>query len=264
LTRQWRALSGARRFTEGEEMSEEMQMDSTARFEALDTKLKSVWEGLFQRSRLIQTIQRGEIDKKLYVLYMMETYHYTRHNARNQALVGVRALEEDGPYLRFCFEHAKEEAGHELMALHDIHSLGLKQGDFTVPPPLPATEVLIAYLYWISGTGNPLRRLGYSYWAESVYRYINPLLSRVQETLQLKSAQMTFFIAHAKIDAEHEQQVKKMLADGCKTDQDWADVERAMTTSLRLTGEMMEDVYTEYERLMTGKPTPYRFLDALR
>jgi thiaminase len=241
-----------------------MKMDVTARFEALDTTLKSVWEELFQRCRFIQTVQRGEVDKKLYALYMLETYHYTRHNARNQALVGVRALEEDGPYLRFCFEHAKDEAGHELMAMHDILSLGLKQGDFTAPPPLPATEVLIAYLYWISATGNPLRRLGYSYWAESVYRYINPLIARVQQTLNLKSAQMTFFIAHAKIDAEHEQDVRKMLAERCRSDQDWADVERVMTTSLRLTGEMMEDVSAEYERLVTGKPTPYRFLDALR
>jgi len=243
---------------------EQVASDAKARFEALDQKLKATWKDVLEHSKLVHAIERGTIDKRLYALYLLETYQYTLHNARNQALVGVRAISENGPYLKFCFEHASEEAGHELMALHDLLSLGgLKREDFEVPPPLPATEVLIGYLYWISATGNPLRRLGYSYWAENSYHYINPLITHVQRTLQLKPAQMTFFVSHARIDEEHALQVRKMIAQNCKREADWRDVEQVMVTSLRLTGGMMEAVHTEYERLMAGEPSPYTFLNAL-
>lgn len=234
-----------------------------ARFDALDQKLKATWKGLFERSRLIHIIERETIDKRLYALYLLETYQYTLHNSRNQALVGVRSMTENGPYLKFCFEHASEEAGHEQMAMHDILSLGLKGTNFEIPPPLPETEVLIAYLYWISGTGSPLRRLGYSYWAESSYHYITPLISRVQETLKLKPAQMTFFVSHGKIDEAHAMDVRKQIKMNCKTDADWTAIEQVMVTSLLLTGGMMEAVYSEYERLARGEPSAYTFLNVL-
>lgn len=136
---------------------------------------------------------RGSVSKALYALYMIETFHYTAHNARNQGLVGVRHA--DNPvYAKFCFEHAAQEVGHEKMALHDVMSLGLKSEVFDMPPALPATEVLIAYLYWISFTGNPLQRLGYSYWAENAYQFITPLITRISEVLALKPAQLTFLL----------------------------------------------------------------------
>jgi thiaminase len=237
--------------------------DVKERFEALDEKLKATWKEILERSKLVHTIERGEIDRRLYGLYLLETYQYTLHNSRNQALVGVRSLSENGPYLKFCFEHASEEAGHEQMAMHDLLSLGLKRDSFLVPAPLPATEVLIGYLYWISGTGNPLRRLGYSYWAESSYQYITPLITRVQQTLSLKPAQMTFFVSHSRIDEEHALQVHKMISSNCQSEADWRDVEQVMVTSLRLTGGMMEGVYTEYERLVKGEYSPYTFLNTL-
>lgn len=241
------------------------QADITAnRFAALDQKLKASWEELFARSKLLKTIRDGRIDKQLYAIYLMETYQYTLHNARNQALVGVRALDIGIPYLKFCFEHAAEETGHEHMALHDLLALGVPKDSLQIPPPLPMTEALIAYLYWVSATGNPLRRLGYSYWAESAYEFVNPLLNRVREDLDLGPAQMTFFVAHSKIDEEHAMEVRKMIELNCKSDQDWQDIERVMTTSLHLMGNMMEEIYAEYGRLQKGQSPGYAFLGALR
>lgn len=236
---------------------------TAARLARLDETLAATWQQVFARTRLIRAVERGEIDRRLYALYLFETYHYTLHNSRNQALVGVRALEHNGTYLKFCFEHACEEVGHEQMALHDIRSLGLAGGDFEIPAARAATEILIAYLYWISATGNPLRRLGYSFWAEGAYSYITPLVDRVQEVLGLADSQLTFFIAHARIDQEHAREVREMIAQHCKTAEDWAEVERVMVTTLRLTSGMMEEVFGEYERLMAGEPSDYHFLLAL-
>ncbi|HEU4538289.1 MAG TPA: iron-containing redox enzyme family protein, partial [Polyangiaceae bacterium] len=201
--------------------------------------------------------------RQLYGIYLLETYQYTLHNARNQALVGVRALDVSIPYLKFCFEHAAEETGHEHMALHDLRALGLAREAIVIPPPLPMTEALIAYLYWVSATGNPLRRLGYSFWAESSYDFIMPLIARAKADLGLTPAQMTFFVAHSKIDEDHAAEVRRMIAENCKTERDWRDVEHVLETSLRLMGDMMEDVYAEYERLRRGESPNYAFLGAL-
>ena len=232
------------------------------RLAQLEYKVSAIWSEILSKSRLAHAIQEGQIDKALYAIYMIETYHYTSHNARNQALVGVRHA-DNVAYAKFCFEHAAEEVGHEKMALHDVMSIGLKQHDFDIPEPLPATEILIAYLYWISFTGNPLQRLGYSYWAENAYQYINPLIDGLRKTLDLQASQLTFFIAHSDIDAHHFEEIKSIMKRTCKTDRDWADIARVMETSLYLTGAMLEASYEEYERYRSGKSDRYKFLGVL-
>lgn len=228
----------------------------------LDERIENVWADILDNSRLVKAIRGGSVSKALYAIYMIETFHYTAHNARNQGLVGVRHA--DNPvYAKFCFEHAAQEVGHEKMALHDVMSLGLKNEVFDIPTALPATEVLIAYLYWISFTGNPLQRLGYSYWAENAYQFINPLINGLSEKLSLKPAQLTFFIAHSDIDIEHFNEIKLILQRTCKDQSDWDAVATVMETSLRLTGNMLEAVYEQYEAWKKGLAPRYDFLHAL-
>ncbi|WP_339465396.1 iron-containing redox enzyme family protein [Pseudomonas sp. EA_65y_Pfl2_P74] len=228
----------------------------------LDERIESSWAAILNNSRLVKAIREGSVSKALYAIYMIETFHYTAHNARNQGLVGVRHA--DNPvYAKFCFEHAAQEVGHEKMALHDVMSLGLKSEDFKIPPAAPETEVLIAYLYWISFTGNSLQRLGYSYWAENAYHFINPLINSLRETLSLKPAQLTFFMAHSDIDVEHFHEIKLILQRTCKSQSDWDAIATVMETSLRLTGNMLEAVYDQYEAWQNGRAPRYDFLHAL-
>lgn len=226
----------------------------------LDLILESVWNEILSQSKLVQAIFKGDICKALFVMYMLETYHYTKHNTKNQALVGVRNLTLPHRYTSYCFKHAREEIGHEDMALRDIANL-----DFVLPEiknlkPLPATEVLIAYLYWISFQGNPIQRLGYSYWAESCYHYINPIIQKLSSVLKLKEDQLSFFIAHSSIDEKHFKEVADMILSFCYSEQDFQDITRVMETSLRLTGQMLDNVYHEYQKVLQGKSNLYPFL----
>lgn len=236
--------------------------DSKARLETLNRVVTETWARILDNSKFVRIIRDGKLDKRLYALYLCQTYEYTRHNARNQALVGVLAQDIAPQYQKFCFDHAMEETGHELMALHDAHSLGVAK-DAKMPGPLPATEVLVAYLYYISAQGNPVQRLGYSFWAENSYHHVNPLIERIKDTLQLKNSQMTFFVAHSAIDKDHAEEVERMILQHCKTEKDWADVQRCAVLSLELTGNILEDVYWEYQKLVDGKPSPYAFLNSL-
>ena len=67
----------------------------------------------------------------------------------------------------------------------------------------------LAYFLVSRSSGDPLQRMGYSFWAESSYKYIMPKLRRLQECLGLSRQQLTFFIAHSDIDAKHAEEIER-------------------------------------------------------
>lgn len=222
--------------------------------EALREELTAEWQRLLAGSPFAELVLGGEYDRRLYGLYLIETFHYTRENPRHQALVGTRPG-VDPHYARFCFTHAAEEVGHEMMALHDLRSLGHDVTTDDLPEQLEATAVLSSYLYRISQTGNPLARVGYSFWAESSYEHIGPLLLEARARLELEDRHMTFLVAHAKIDAHHAKEIDDVLGRFARTDDDWEAVGRVMRTSLRLTLDMLEAVAEEFRAVATGRST---------
>lgn len=230
----------------------------------LETGIANKWQELLKASPLTTLIMSEKFDKRLYAIYLLETYQYTLHNSRNQALVAAKLDPlADIQYLKFCLKHAYEEAGHEMMALHDLKSLGSVTIPSPIPAPLRSTEVLIAYLYRVSETGNLKGRLGYSLWAEDAYSHIAPLLSVVQKKLALKPAQMTFLGEHSVIDAEHIKTVKEMIHHVVKTDDDRAAISNVAITSLELTGLMLNQIAQEYQLLTVGQSHKYEFLNTL-
>ena len=212
----------------------------------LNEVVASEWKRAKEQSKFFKLVMNETLEMRLYANYMVQTYHYTKHNAKNQALVGALAKDVSPGYLKFCFHHAAEEAGHEMMAVKDLQSIGIAPSESMSSEMLMETEALVAYLYWISATGNPLQRLGYSFWAENSYHYIQDILGKVKSDLNLQPRQMTFFVAHSDIDAEHAAEVERELLLNCRTEQDWRDVETVMVRSLRLTVAMMDAVATQY------------------
>lgn len=223
----------------------------------------AAWASILTDANWAAFISAGNFDVRLYGIYLVETYHYVMHNPRHQALVGALCKDQPFKYIKFCYQHAEEETGHEMMAYHDLASLGFGNSPIPIPAPHSSTEVFIAYLYWVSTHGNPLRRLGYSFWAEDSYGYIAPLLQRLKETLRLEGSQMTFLVSHASIDEKHAQDIEEMVGTLCRSDEDWQAVEEVMRTSLKLQSEMLEQVVKSYQTLRDGGRSPYAFLDRL-
>lgn len=224
-------------------------------FDRFDKKLQATWQDILDHSPLVRLVREGNFDRDLYALYMVETFHYTAHNAKNQALVcrNLGSSNKEIQYMRFCLKHALEETGHELMAIHDIRAMGYSIQIDQLNAPLPETQALIAYLYHISETGNPLQRLGYSYWAESSYHYFGEILAKIQKTLELTPAMMTFFIEHSEIDEGHFEDIKKAITSFCKSEEDLQAIEDVMLASLRLTGSMLNGVYRLHNEIQMGK-----------
>jgi len=239
--------------------------DAETGLAALDAAVAARWQRLLTKPWVMEFLNTfSSSDRRLFAIYMSQVVAYTSHTARNQALVGVNGENTNVHYMKYCFKHALEETGHELMAVHDLKSIGAPiESAADLPRPLPATELMVAYLYWVSSNGNPIQRLGFSYWAEQSYRFIGDAVSGHRENMGLQKEQMTFFYSHAHVDEGHAEDVKQILLKVCQTEQDWKDVIRVAETTLDLSEQMLEQVRAEHARMVAGEPSDYALFEVL-
>lgn len=194
------------------------------------------------------------VTPSFYRILMEQIYHYTRHNSINQATAAYRTDPNNRKLLRFVYKHALEELGHENMVVHDLNAKGLYDPALPQRRPLASTQALIAYLYQIALESGAVARLGYSYWAESCYGHIDVILKKLAHDLELTEKQMTFFVAHSDIDAKHSAEVAEAIRDSALTDADRRAVIDVATTTLYLTGQILEQVEREYVELCGAQP----------
>ena len=203
--------------------------------QVVDLEWINIKQGQFWSRVLEQPVSRS-----LYKKLMIEVYHYTKHNSINQAAAAF--LGGPDSLLRFVYGHAADELGHEKMALHDLRSVDLLNSQDLQRSPLPATEALIGYLYFVALKYGPVARLGYSFWAENSYVHIDQIISKIRADLTLEDKNLSFFVAHGKIDLKHQEQVMRCLLEHAITDEHQNLVCTVARTSLYLTGQMLEQI----------------------
>lgn len=201
----------------------------------IDAQWAEIKRGSFWR-----LVQQRPVRKELYRDMMLQVFHYSRHNSINQAVAAFVPAPEG--LLKFVYRHAAEELGHEKMVVHDLKSIGMWSDADADSEPLPATEALIGYLYFAGLRYGAVARLGYSFWAEGAHAHIQEVLAKVCRDLQFTSRNVTFFGAHAEADEEHIRQVEEAIATYARTDQEQALVRRVATTTLSLTGQLLDQV----------------------
>jgi len=244
-------------------MEQATTKEKESKFDQLKTTRDKEWAKIISHAKWCDFVHNGHYDRRFYGIYLLETYHYVMHNPKHQALVATRSIDMPANYMKFCYEHAEEEAGHESMAFHDLLNLGISKDSFTIPSPLASTETFIAYLYRVSTVGNPLRRLGYSFWAEDSYQYIQDIMGKVISALNLSNKHTTFLVSHAAIDEDHAAEIESMIQKYCMTDDDWGAVSEVLITSLKLQSAMLDDIVDEYMLLQSAQKSKYSFLNLL-
>lgn len=222
-------------------------------FSELDEIVSSEWSAI-HNGRFARHVEQNGVDQDLYKRAMLQVYHYTRHNSINQAFASWRVEPERIGMLRFAYEHAAEELGHERMVIHDLESVGLlEEGDLTAPP-LPATEALIGYLYYVGLHHGAVPRLGYSYWAETAYDHLEALLGRARADLQLKDENMRFFVAHAVIDTKHAEEVRRAIAQHSRPGAERDNILQVARTTLRMTGVLLDQCLDAHLAAVAQQP----------
>lgn len=201
--------------------------------------IEAQWRDI-KRGPFWSLVMARPVTRPLYRDVMLQVYHYSRHNSTNQAVAAFVPAPEG--LLRFVYRHASEELGHERMVTHDLKSIDLLSEADLAKPPLPATEALIGYLYYVALRYGPVARLGYSFWAEDAHAHIGEVLAKICLDLQLTSKNVTFFGAHAEADVDHIRQVEEALDKYAVTAQEQELVTRVALTTLSLTGQLLDQV----------------------
>lgn len=201
----------------------------------VDAEWARIKTGEFWHCVMSQPVRRP-----LYRDLMLQVYHYSRHNSMNQAVTAFVPAPEG--LLKFVYRHAAEELGHERMVIHDLKSVGLFDEADLARQPMPATEALIGYLYYVSLRYGAVARLGYSFWAEGVYGHIAGPFAKISQDLQLTSKNLTFFGSHAQADEAHIQQVTDAIERFAVTPAEQAQVVQVARTTLFLTGQLLDQV----------------------
>jgi pyrroloquinoline quinone (PQQ) biosynthesis protein C len=93
---------------------------------------------------------------------------------------------------------------------------------------------------------GPDPRRGYSYWAEGSYPYLEELLVAMRRDLALSDRQMTFFVAHAELDADHFTDVEKIIARTCTESDLQQNLVSVLKTTLYLTGSILHAVHERW------------------
>lgn len=210
----------------------------------LDAEINEAWAEIHSGPFWKHLLDKG-MDRELYRIFMAQLWHYTQHNPINQSFAAWRVPPAKMGLLRYCFEHAEEELGHEKMIEHDLRAVGLYEGTLETPA-LPATTALIGYLYSVGLREGAIARLGYSFWAEDAYPHITDLLGHMRDDLGLTDREMSFFVAHAEIDAKHSDEVKTQIERWADTPEDQEAVLRVARTSLWLTGQLFDASLAAY------------------
>lgn len=187
-----------------------------------------------------QRVMGEPVSPGLYRDLMLQIYHYSRHNSMNQAVAAFVPAPEG--LLKFVYRHAAEELGHERMVIHDLKSIGQFDEADLGAPPLPATEALIGYLYYVALRYGAVPRLGYSFWAEGIYEHIQEPFQKISRDLKLDRKDLTFFGAHVQADVAHMQQVEEALVRFATRKEDQELVLQVALTTLSLTGQLLNQV----------------------
>ncbi|MBG9389744.1 iron-containing redox enzyme family protein [Caenimonas aquaedulcis] len=220
-------------------LAEGLQANSLPFGESLRVTVEAEWERI-KEGEFWQRVMRAPVTPELWRDLMLQVYHYSKHNSMNQAVAAFVPAPEG--LLKFVYRHAAEELGHEKMVTHDLRSIAMLDDADLQAAPLPATEALIGYLYYVALRYGPVARLGYSFWAEGAHAHIQEPLRKICADLKLTSKNVTFFGAHAEADEAHIQQVEEAIDKYAVTAQDQEMVRRVCTTTLSLTGQLLEQV----------------------
>ena len=201
--------------------------------------IEAQWRDI-KRGQFWNHVMSRPVTRPFYRDVMLQVYHYSRHNSINQAVAAFVPAPEG--LLRFVYRHASEELGHERMVTHDLKSIDLLNEADLAKPPLPATEALVGYLYYVALRYGPVPRLGYSFWAEDAHAHIGEVLAKIATDLQLTSKNVTFFGSHAEADVDHIRQVEEAIQKFAVTAEQQELVTRVAVTTLTLTGQLLDQV----------------------
>lgn len=223
--------------------------------EILNEELVPGWERLM-KTRIVRALMSEEpVGIELLQLYLIESYHYVKHNAQHQALAVWQKDVRDRDFMRAALQHAVEEVDHDLLALRDLEKMGVPRAEVVASIPLPQTLGFTGYLYYAVMRENPIGRLGYSIWAEGTQQIGPTIIERLMKKFKIDDERkISFFAAHAKLDMRHGVECCESIDRFAVTPEDRQAIRTVAHTSMTLFIDLLEAIYDRYLVVKGGKP----------
>lgn len=219
------------------------------RFEQIIAEWKNFLLKTIKSSTMLSRLETGDLDICHYKGYLQETYHHAGFNPQIQVFASCFFNKDKRKITSQFFTHAKQEIGHDLLALNDLTKLGEDKNKVINSNPLPSTVALNAYPIYQILFKDPLSYLGYLIHLEFMPtlngdKYINTLKS-----LGIPENALSFLAEHSEVDLLHNEMMKGYIEELVTTDKDAETVVQAAKDTAVLHEKMLTDAIKNGEKI---------------
>jgi len=146
----------------------------------------------------------GRLSLGSYMAFLKEAYHHVKHTTPLLMLAGAKTPERLEWVRRGIAEYIEEEIGHDEWILNDIKACGFDAEAVRRGEPLPATELMVSFLYDTISRKNPMGLFGMVFVLEGTSSQIaTHAAEKIKETLGLPNEAFTYLTSHGSLDQEH-------------------------------------------------------------
>lgn len=172
-------------------------------FDQLSASTQKEQQTLLSAS-IIQRCFQGDFNLDDYLSFLLQAFHHVKHTVPLLMNAGAR-LPEEKEWLRAAIgEYIEEEMGHQEWILNDIAMCGYDKEIARIIPPLPATELMVAYAYDMINRVNPLGFFGMVHVLEGTSINIaDKAADIIREKLNLPRKAFSYLYSHGALDQEH-------------------------------------------------------------
>jgi long-chain acyl-CoA synthetase len=160
--------------------------------------------GEFLAVPILQRALQGDIGRDVYVAFLNQAYHHVKHTVPLLMACGARLPDHLHWLRRAIGKYIEEEMGHEEWILDDIAVCGGDAAAARAAPPLPATELMVAYAYDLIQRRNPVGFFGMVFVLEGTsVQLASRAAEAIKSRLNLPNNAFRYLNSHGALDQGH-------------------------------------------------------------
>ena len=155
-------------------------------------------------SPLVHEAMGGRMGVDQYVAFLCQAFHHVKHTVPLMMAAGSR-LPQEQEWLRVAVaEYVEEELGHQEWILSDIAACGYDPEKARMSVPNRATEMMIAYAYYVIDRVSPMGFFGMVHVLEGTSITVaDQAAASIAKSTGLPAKAFSYLTSHGALDIEH-------------------------------------------------------------
>ena len=153
---------------------------------------------------LVHQAMAGEMCLEQYVAFLCQAYHHVKHTIPLLMAAGSR-IPQEHEWLRMALaEYVEEELGHQEWILNDIAACGYDKEKVRNSTPNRATEMMVAYAYYVIDRVDPVGFFGMVHVLEGTSVVVADEAAKcIANSTGLPKKAFSYLTSHGALDIEH-------------------------------------------------------------